>query len=83
MVTQLLGHSQTSYVANEANFLLYNPGFNPTKSKTLGIIGTNAPDKKDLESEHEIWLNKNFNPNNSKPVTMPTMMRRGPVLFSV
>lgn len=73
----MVGHSQASYIANEANFLIYNPGFNPTKSLTAGLICTNAPEKKDLEPENEIWLNKDFNPNNSKPITVPTMMRKG------
>ena len=75
-ITEIIGHSQGSYIANEANFLLYNPGFNPSKSATLGMILSNAPEKKDLEPENEIWLNKDFNPNNSKPITVPTATRR-------
>lgn len=75
-ITEILGHSQASYIANEANFLLYNPGFNPNKSGTAGFILTNAPEKKDLEPEDEIWLNKDFNPNNAKPVTVATAGRK-------
>lgn len=40
------------------------------------MIGTNAADKKDLEPGDEIWLNKDFNPNNSKPLTVPTTFRK-------
>lgn len=40
------------------------------------MILSNAPEKKDLEPENEIWLNKDFNPNNSKPITVPTATRR-------
>jgi hypothetical protein len=75
-LTEIIGHSQSSYIANEANFLLYNPGFNPTKSATVGFILSNAAEKKDLEPEDEIWLNKDFNPNNSKPITIPTAQRK-------
>jgi len=75
-LSEIIGHSQANYVANEANFLIYNPGFNPNKSGTVGLILTNAAEKKDLEPGDEIWLNKDFNPSNSKPTTVTTTMRR-------
>jgi len=75
-LSEIIGHSQASYVANEANFLIYNPGFNPNKSGTVGLILTNAAEKKDLEPGDEIWLNKDFNPSNSKPITVTTTMRK-------
>jgi len=77
-ITLLLGHSNANYVANEAQYLLYNPLFNPSKSPTGGIICSNCKidDKKpEISPTSEIWLNKEFNPPNLKPNTLPYPMK--------
>ncbi len=68
-------HPHVEYIAFEANYLIYHPVFNKTKDPKAGLILSNAPEKKDLNPDNEIWLNKDFNPNNNKPNTVPILNR--------
>jgi len=74
-ISEILGHSNKDYIAFETNYLIYHPVFNKNKDSKAGVILSNAPEKKDLNPDNEIWLNKDFNPNNNKPNTIPTMSR--------
>lgn len=75
-LTQLIGHSSEEYIAFEAQHLIFHPGFNKTRDKTIGLILTDLADKKEMAAENEIWLNKDFKPNNLKPSTIPMKMKR-------
>lgn len=74
-ISEILGHSNSEYIAFEANYLIYHPVFNKTKDPKVGLIISNAPDKRDLKIDDEVWLNQDFNPSNNKPNTIPTILR--------
>jgi hypothetical protein len=75
-LTQLIGHSSEEIVAYEANYLIFNPSFNKTRDRTIGIILTDTEDKKDIGPDNNVWLNKGFKPANLKPNTAPMKMKK-------
>ena len=78
-----MGHSNSSYIANDLNSLLYIPKLNPEKLPNQGLILSDVPDKLDLESKHEVWLNKDFDTNNLKLNTVPIGVGKVRVLFNL
>lgn len=73
-VSEVIGYNQ-NLVLNEINALLYHVSFNPKKSKSCGIISSDAPDGQDLKLENEVSINKDFTVNSIKISTIPTVFR--------
>ena len=81
-LAELIG-TKEEQAANEATFLLYHPSFNPKKSKTGGVILSDANDGADLEPNHTIWVNTEFSINSLVFNTIPTKQRKVIILFIV
>ncbi len=74
-LAELIGIKE-DVVANEATFLLYHPSFNPKKSKTQGIILSEAGDGADIEPNNNVWINADFSINSLILNTIPTKTRK-------
>jgi len=80
MVSEMAGilGIKEDLVANEATFLLYHPMFNPKKVKNCGLILSNAEEGKDVDPNHEIWVNSEFTFSALILNTIPTKARKRP-----
>jgi hypothetical protein len=73
-ISELIG-CNADIVANEATFLLCLPQFNPKKTKTAGLLTTNAEEGKDIDPQHIVKVNPDFTFNALILTTIPTKAR--------